>query len=179
MSHLSLSGVSFAKLSVTDRNKLLQTFKEKSRSEKVRNAKDAGLAADQTWAELAVYDTHRWGYGQFCAMLETFDGQEAVLRAAAVKAEPGDVDARLSEITDEHEAILKFCCELTGVAYAPPKLVPPNMKQIGVVDGKPVYIAEDGKAPESADEKKQLAYGQEGGDEAHPTEPMPRKGYGT
>lgn len=178
MSTLSLNSVSFAKLSVTDRNKLLQQFKEKSLAALDADLKASGLPPEQIYAERTVFVASRWGYGRFCQMLDDFDGQESVLRTGLKNANPGKTDADLDDlmkqVTSTPDEVVKFVCELTGVPWAPPTRVPLHMKQIGTVDGKAVFVAIE-QPDKPADGET------EGGDEANPTETVPpkRRGYGT
>ena len=143
--------VKFGKLSVRDRVRILQEAKRSTREERAKTAKDAGLPPDQTYAELRAHEAGVWGLGRWAELANDFAGQEKIYTTALQRKgySAEQINKVLENLSFPHEEEMALVCELANLPLVAP--APPNMRQVGVIDGQPVYVAVNGKAGDEAD----------------------------
>lgn len=136
----------FGKLSVTDRSALLRKYKAEQKAETAENVKN--LPPDQAYVELREFTSLIWGARKWLEYVNSFDGQMEVLRTAAAKQNDADkVDAILAGLSLPESDLLKLVCDVVCLPYNAPAPAVPNMKQVGIINGQPVYAPVDGSTP--------------------------------
>lgn len=155
--------VRFAKLSAVDRAKLLRLWKQQKRDEFEKSV--GTLDAEKAYIERRTFDSEIWGASKWVQFVNDQDGAVEVLRASLAKYHPAEVDSILAALSLPQNDELRLLSEISNLPFneAAPRV--PNMVQVGVMNGKPVYQPID-DAPVA-----------EGSD---PNSPAPEKrGYGT
>lgn len=139
--YIEFAGLKFGKLSVTDRTLLLRQYKAASRVE--LDADVTGLSAEQGYAEKRGHSDSIWGANRWMEYINQWDGQESAFRVALAKENPADkVDGLLAGLVLSPAESMELACRVSSYPYTPPgPPVPSSMKQVGVIDGKPVYAA--------------------------------------
>lgn len=150
--YIEQAGIKFGKLSVTERSRLLRDYKASARAALDQDITATALSQEQAWAERRAFSQDIWGAFHWHRYINEWDGQEAILRVALAKQNPPEqVDALLGQLVLTPAETIELACKLTGVPYEPAAPRVPNMQQVGVMDGKPIYapVAEgaDGANP--------------------------------
>ncbi len=157
----------FGKMSPADRAVMLREYKAAARTELKADIADGGLTGEQSYGELRGFNDDIWGAQRWIRYLNSFDGQQAVFRKGLEKAGvTGEkADTALAKLLLDTTESIHLACDISCHPFNDPaRTPPPNMRQAGVIDGRPVYFAEEA-APKAGEEK-------------NPT-PVPPKGYGT
>jgi hypothetical protein len=136
-------GARFGKLSVTDRAVLLRKYKAAARLELIATLDSSGLPPEQQYAEKRAFDSDVWGARRWIDYINSFDGQEEVFRTALAKQNE-DVDKVLAGLSLAPSESCELACNVSSVPYGAPVQAIPKMKHAGMIDGRPVYFAEDG-----------------------------------
>jgi hypothetical protein len=158
--------LTFGKLSPTDRTAMLREYKTAARAELKSDIADAGLSANDGYVELRTFNDDIWGAQRWIRFLNGFEGQQAVFRKGLEKVGvTGAVaDAAIAKLTLDTTESIHLACDISCHPFNDPVVRAAGMRQAGIIDGKPVYFAEEPA--------------KKAGDEANPT-PPPAKGYGT
>jgi hypothetical protein len=159
--------LTFGKLSPTDRAVMLREYKAAARAELKEDIANAGLSATDGYVEMRTFTDDIWGAQRWIRYLNSFDGQQAVFRKGLEKlgVTGPATDAALAGLFLDTTESIHLACDISCHPFNDPVRQTPGMRQAGIIDGKPVYFADETAA------KKE-------GDETNPT-PAPPKGYGT
>ncbi len=157
--------ITFGKLSIRDRAKILRDVKAAAIAQ---HDKDTSvLPPEQQYIQRRDFNGQVWGAGAWIRHVNGSDGQEEIFRASLAKANPtGNVDKLLDLLTGSASDTTRLLCQITGLPYTESTPTVPNMKPVGTMDGKPIYMIDE-SAPPAAQ-----------GAEANPTETGKPKAYG-
>jgi len=132
--------VKFGKLSPLDRAKLLRQYKMAQREDLKSSLTDSGLPAEQAYIEYRTFDSQIWGAVKWVQYVNESDGAAEVLRASLLKHyEPAHVDKILDKFVLSETDELRLLCDVSRLAFREPSPTVPNMVQVGVLNGQPVY----------------------------------------
>jgi hypothetical protein len=156
--------ITFGKLSVTDRGRILRKVRATAIEE--HDKATQVLPPEQQYIQRRDFNAQVWGAGAWIRHVNSSDGQEEIFRASLAKANPKEkVDALLDLMTGSASDTTRLLCQVTGLPYTESAPVVPTMKQVGMMDGKPIYMIDEAAAPAQ-------------GAEPNPTEAGKPKAYG-
>ena len=157
--------ITFGKLSVTDRAKILRKVRAAAIEE--HDKATQALPPEQQYIQRRDFNGQVWGAGAWIRHVNSSDGQEEIFRTSLAKANPAaDIDKLLNLMTGDQTDSTRLLCKVTGLPFAESAPVVPTMKQVGMMDGKPVYMIDESAPPPTQEA------------ETNPTETGKPKAYG-